>query len=308
MEKNENQNTTEEIIACLDSDVWGTVIRAEEEAPGIFYLATQEEGRLVCREIYAVTEAAVPQIVSSEACSYGHRENGLYLFEYGVDGSGWELIGFELERYLFKTGRTSSHDSLYSKALYAAENYPAYFGGVLPPRCTPDGMVLRVKKAAEGLFFVETERCTWLLAVSFPIWECELSEYAQGLGRVCEQDRTTGFEEAQYLFFTEEASAPALYELLGYKEYQGLLPYISSRAALETKLYQQFLGYTIEHNVMEMLGHGRGDFLDDILRSLGSEPPNISEEEMEQDQECRVANCIHYVPGHENERPWNLPI
>lgn len=306
MNTNEKSGTAENLGIYLDNEEWGDIVLTEEKAPGVFYLATKNGNHLLCREFYAVTEKAVPNIISQEALVYGTVCRDIRLFEFGED-NGWELIDYELGRYHMKAGTASKEQSLYCTALYAAEKYPDYFGGVTPPRYTPEGLVLRVKKVYEGIFFLETEQCRWMLALSYPIWNCDLSEYTQSLGKTCEQDLQAGTEEAAYLFFSEDVCAPALYELLDCSDYEGLLAYIDSRDTLETHLYCNFPAYTVQHNALEVSGHGKGDIFADILSCFGCEIPPLSEDEALLDQKRRVANCIHLVPGCENKRLLNLP-
>lgn len=306
MSKNGNRSAVEILSGYLDCKKWGDIVRANEEGPGIFYLATKDESHLVCREFYAVFPEASPQIISKDALTYGTACGDILLFEYGKRG-GWELIEFELERYRMKRGIADKPHSIYCTALYAAEKYPEYFGGVTPPRVTPEGLVLRAKKVYDGIFFLETERCQWMLAVSYPIWNCDLTEYTQRLGQNCKQDQDTGAEEAEFLYFSEDACAPALYELLACKEY-GIDEYITSRQALETALNLQFPAYVIQHNALEMTGHGQGDIIFNVLKALGCEAPVLSEEEEKKDRERRTANCIRLFPGFEDERLLNLPL
>ncbi len=306
MNKNEKYDAVEILSACLDSEEWGSIVQAEQEGPGVFYLMTKDEGHTICREFYAVAAKAVPQIISRETLAYGTACGEIHLFEYGkVDG--WELIQYELERYRLKTGAPAELQSLYCTAIYAAEKYPEYFGGVMPPRCTPEGLVLRVKKIYEGIYFLETERCHWMLAVSYPIWNCDLSKYTQRLGKTCAQEQQPGVEEFAYLYFSEDVCAPAIYELLDCPDYQALMAYITSRDTLETYLYRHFPAYVIQHNMLEVSRPVRGGIFADIMSCVGCVLPTLSEDEIRQEQERRAANCIHFVPGHENERLLNLP-
>lgn len=291
---------------ALDESEWGCVARVEEECPGVFYLATKADEQLFCRELYAVTEIAVPSIISAEALQYGKHDGQLILFEYGVEGAGWDIINYEICRYRVKNKILFEGDSLYSLAIYASEKYPEYFGGLLPPRYTPFGLTVRTKKAAEGLYFLETDRCQWVLAVAYIIWNDDLSEYAKKQGIIYEGDKQFGVAESQYMFFDEGTYAIPIYELLRIADYGGLKSYVSSNKILESYLYLRHPEYAIGNNVLEMSGHGRTDILLDILTSLGYDPPD--ESETEEETARRLANCIRFTPGAERERLLNLPL
>lgn len=293
----------------LDEVEWGEIRHVEVECPGVFYLGTQPvDGHLFGREMYAVTPEAIHTIVSDEALRYGVVSGGVYLFEYGVERSGYELICYEIYRYRVKKGIPVEQgtDSLYCAAVYAAEQYPEYFGGLLPPRHTPFGLTVRIKKVAEGLYFLETDRCQWVLAAAYPVWQCDLSPAVQKLGTFCKYDEQTGVQEAKYLFFEESCCAPAIYELLDLKEYQGLSDYITSRTALETEMFSRFPNYTIQHNCMEVTGRGKCDMLANLLVSIGAELPE--EYDSEEQQAKRIANCIHLTPETSSRRLLTLPL
>ncbi len=151
-----------------------------EECPGVFYLNICRPDSIVNRELYAVLPSAVPEIISEEAVTYGNKIGDTYFFEYDAGHSGWHLIQFEILRYKTKRGLLSEEEqSLYSTAIFAAEQYPEYFGETIPPRSTPWGLVIRYKKAVDGVYFLETDHCEWVLALSFTVWSVGISENAQ---------------------------------------------------------------------------------------------------------------------------------
>lgn len=287
-------------------EVWGEIKSMEEVCPGVFYLTTNRPGHIICREMYAVMPDS---IISEEALAYGESaDGGLHIFEYEVDGSGWELVHYELLRYQAKHGiPIDETDSLYCSAIYAADRYPAYFGGLIPPRITPWGLTLRYKKAAEGIFFLETDHCEWVLALSYPIWSVELSDVAKHLGKQCSLDKQMGEEEAEYLYFKRDACAPPIYELLDSSEYKGLFKFIRSKEVLETHLSRWFPEYVIWHNSMELSGHGISDILENLLGAFGCRP-EVSDEQAEEKQAQRISNCIRYMPELEELEHLLLPL
>ncbi len=292
-------------LYTLDESEWGDIVCVKEECPGVFYLATKSEYQIICREMYAVTESAVPAIISTEALHYGRRVGHLVIFEYGVEGAGWEIVNYEICRYRVKNNIPLEDDSLYCIAIYGAEKYPEYFGGLLPPRHTPYGLTVRTKKVTEGLYFLETGKCQWVLAIAYIIWNCDLSEYAQARGAFSQADRMEGVEECQYMFFDEGNCALPIYELLQVEDYHSLERYISSRETLETLLYLQHPEYVIENNMSELSGHGKGDMLFDVLALSGYDVPD--KEESGEETARRIANCVHITPGAEKVRLLNLP-
>ena len=289
----------------LEKEVWGEVQSVEEEAAGVLYVETAMPD-LCGKELYVVTPEAIPKIISEETLRYGTVVQGGYVFELYADGNGWELVSYELDRYrLRKAPSEEGREGIYTSSVYAAEKYPAYFGGILPPRSTPWGLVLRYKKVAEGIFFLETDRLEWVLAVAEPIWGVDLSEEARGLGQLWEGDRLLRRREAQYLYFQTSRCGPVIYELLDYEEYQTLLSYIPSKAALETKLYLNHPGYTLRHNFVQMSGQGKSDLLNRLASTLGAW--DLVEEHSSALDERRMRCCIQYSPELAHEPMLLLP-
>lgn len=308
MEQKEFNGSEVDFPYQLNSEIWGEIQHMEMECPGVYYLGTRPNDRShIGREMYAVVPDEADGVISEETLQYGKKDGKVCLFEYDVPGSGYELVRYEISRHFVKSGISleDRHSSLYCTAIYAAENYPEYFGGLLPPRHTPYGLTVRTKKVAEGVYFLETDKCQWVLAVAYPIWNCDLSEDVQRLGKTSKADILSGTEEAQYLFFEEKCCAPAIYELKQVEDYRGLDKCIRSSLALETHLYLHHLDYAISHNIMELTGHGMGDFLTDILAALGAELPE--NEETEEQQAKRIARCIHFTPEEVGQRLLMLP-
>ena len=288
------------------SEDMGAVRNVELRCPGVYYVVTSAGPYHVAREHYVVLQDAVPSIISPEVIAYGRPAGGgTYEFEHEVMGSGWELVEFEIIRYKTKRGIAPKNDeSLYATAIYEADRYPEYFGGHIPPRMTPWGLTIRWKKASEGIFFLETDRCEWVLALAQPFWSIDLSDVVQGYGEECEADLQLGAEEAVYRYFRGKGMAPAIFELLDYEDHRGLLGYIHSKEALETYLYDHCLEYVLQCNAAEMSGKGRADMLENLLAVFGCFPP---EENSEQAQKRREASCIHYYPELANVELLRLP-
>lgn len=285
----------------------GSVRRVQEECPGVFHVTTNLSTEHFCREHYVVTAEAVPNIISLEVLAYGRLiGEDAYEFEHEVGGSGWELVAFEIMRYKIKQGITlGNHESIYCTAVYDAERYPEYYGGHIPPRTTPWGLTIRWKKASEGIFFLETEHCEWVLALAQPIWSIDLPDVVKEYGQSCEADLQMGAEEAVYRYFRGSNIAPALFELLDSGVKSGLKNYIYGKEALETYLNVHCPEYVLWYNSLELSGHGKGDVLSDLLAAFGYSVE--SEEETEQDREKRIVNCIHYYPDFAGSELLRLP-
>jgi len=284
----------------LREEVWGEIKTAEEEGPGVFYIATQREEDLLCRELYAVTSSAIPDVISEEVIGYGKDCEDVFLFEYGVEGSGWDLVKYELLRY-----RVRHHlplgvdDSLYSYAVFCIDQYPTYFGSPIPPRNTPWGLTIRHKKVFEGAYFLETDKGIWAFALSYPVWNTVLSDFSQKFGTLCASDEAFGVEEARYLYFEGDSCAPALYELLNNAQYQGILNYITSKEVLEAHLYAFFPLYAAWHNLVEQSGWGKEAC---FCKLLGlDEYPEIEEMLKKRD------SLIHYDIALSREKLLLLP-
>lgn len=291
----------------FDEETWGEVVRAEEIVAGVFELAVRRVEDIVSREVYVVLPCAVPAVISYETISYGTPADGTTVFIHEKDWNGWELVDYELKRHKTRLDPSEANkEELFSGMVYTAEKYPAYFGGLIPPRCTPWGLTLRVKTVAEGVYFLETDSLEWVLAVANMIWDVDLSDASKRLGCLCEQDRQMRRREAQYLYFQKKNWGPVVYELLEYPEYQRFLEFISSKEALETQIYLQHPEYALCHNQAQATGNGKSDMLTNLLVYFG-EMEESDEEASEEVNQRRMACCIHYYPDHVNDTVFLLP-
>lgn len=220
----------------LDEEIWGALREVAEAAPGVYSVYMDPKpGEHLGRELYAVSEEAVPAVISKEVADRGTEVEGARVFVYEGAESLYNLVEYEVMRYCAKEGRPFREDrgSLYCAAVYNGEFFPWYFGGTIPPRDTPFGLTVRVKKADEGLFFLETDQCRWVLAVSYPIWNAELSAPVRRLGAFCGDTLSLRAEESRYLFFPVEHCANAVYELWESSDHTGLRQFVRSKQSLE---------------------------------------------------------------------------
>lgn len=292
----------------VDETRLGTLVTAKECCPGVYYLATKRDKRLFCDEYYAVVENYDGKAISKETIFYGKLSNGAYYFEYGRDNSGWDLVEFELLRYQIKYGTSVwglTDDDLYCRAIYAAELYPDYFGSYIPPRLTPYGQTLRYKTVTNGIYFLETDQCVWLLAICYPIWEGGISDVARCRGKICKETQALAGEQFNYLFFTADCCASVIYELsqMDHVYYEGFMQFIASDDELVAAMWETCPEYIITHNYLEQAGQGRGNYLDRLLSEFGVEPG----EEEDEDMEYPTTNCIVYNPNVSGKSYLLLP-
>lgn len=205
-------------IDALDQAV-GKITRVECYADGIYYIGAHKEDSASCfaAEYYVVENDT--KIISAQAKAYGTPIEGcsdLLLFQAEVEGKGFKIIEFELARY-----RVANHipldplESPYDIALFAAEDYPDYFGPYPAPTVTPFGNLLRYISLENGIIWMETDGEGWALALSYPIWASDLTPLAIALGKQTERDAALGIEKTMgYLFFSERDSCIPLFELL----------------------------------------------------------------------------------------------
>ena len=193
----------------------GEIEGAELLSPGVYFLASKKEADYP--EVYVVTADA--PAISEKARSYGQELPGhpdLRLYELDRPGSGRYIIDFELRRYRMKCHlpEIEDEDSLYTAALYGAEEHPDYFGTFPVPSLTPRGYTVRHKTILNGVYWLETDRCEEMLAVCYPIWQADITIPEQKQGEQLEYEQVRGIDNTMgYLFFPKQSSAIPLYDL-----------------------------------------------------------------------------------------------
>ena len=127
----------------------GEVVTVELKSPGVYYIATRKAGDIPeCPEVYVVTADA--PAISEKAWTYGQEFPGhpdLRVYDILQPKSGRYIIDFEMRRYQIKCHlpEIEDEDSLYTAALYGAEEHPDYFGAFPAPSFTPRGFTVRHK-------------------------------------------------------------------------------------------------------------------------------------------------------------------
>ena len=163
----------DELLYLLTNEL-GKILQWEEECPSVYYLGVlsgdENRGGL---EYYVVFEDAP---ISQEVRTMGRRlETGpawVYLLD-SEEGPRW-AVQYEILKYKTTHGLSLSEgESLREAALYGMELCPDYFGTYPVPPQTPWGFTLRHRPLDNGIYWLETNQCAEVLAVSYPMWEGE---------------------------------------------------------------------------------------------------------------------------------------
>ncbi len=244
----------------------GIVVEAEPVIPGVYdaVLAQPETG--VGTEAYIVSRRA--DGISGSAKKYGKEAPGYpELLVYSEDETGDPrcIISYELSRHkILRQLPMPEDETIRSIAATGAEMYPEYFGSCPVPFLTPWGCTTRNKVIANGVFWLETERCHRGLAVACPKYD-DLSSGAAGLA---EQFDDGSGQMPGYLFFKETDSCVPLFELLFCGGDEPLFCEID-RATLMNAIYQFHPEYAAQHNMNEQAGRNDGAGL--LLRIMGAD-------------------------------------
>ena len=159
-------------------NVLGPIAEKEQLCPGVYLLTARYDEEPLARDYYAVTDEA---ILPHKAKSYGRKLSGLRLFSLTDGSEEYKIIKYEIAKY-----RTQNHlpldEPLRATAYFAAHSFPDYFGAFPVPLQTPRGFTTRHWILDNGIYWLETDQCEEVLAVSYPVWSSELSNIAEKLG------------------------------------------------------------------------------------------------------------------------------
>ena len=247
-----------------------------------------------CEDIYRVT--AIPpdsflpdeyyifpagtQMLSAAAKAYGTplpSRPELLSVLHGVTGSGSAVIHYEVLRYLTRNNLPfpEGEDDIHVVAVYGMESNPEYFGAYPVPLITPQGYTLRYKQILNGMFALETEHGDRMVAIAYPIWADDLSDYTLQYGLKAFSDIAQDIHRTYgYLFFSEETACLALLELSRSYEYPAD---IINMAAVKNAVFQNFPDYMIQYNQNEI--SGRNDGIGRFYQMLGMEVELTGKEE-----------------------------
>lgn len=255
-------------------DELGPIVEKEWACPGVYFLTARNEDELIARDYYAVMEKS---IIPQEARPYGKKISGLWLFPMTDGSEEYKIIQYEVAKY-----RTQNNlpvdEPLRATAFFAAQSFPEYFGTFPVPLHTPMGCTVRHWILDNGIYWIETEQCKELLAVSYPVWSTELSDLTANLGEQTEYDKAHGIEETLgYIFFPARASCIPLRELMRARpEWAGT---VIDKPALMNAIWDAAPEYAYLMNWQEQ--SGKNDLFSALLAEIGVDvEPNIAMENM----------------------------
>jgi len=254
------------------SDVFSDIRSVEQQGPGVYYVVSRDEGDcLILAEHYIVEQQS--RIISEEAKRYGReipQHPELLLYSCAEEKGGYRIIEFELDKYAVQTHDDPALvEGLHNTAVFYMELHPEYFGAYPAPIITPKGPLTRYKIIDNGIFWLETTQCAHLMAVCYPIWESELSDYLKSRGMMTDSDKEQGIDKTLgYLFFEEKDFCLVIFELVQVRK-EWIEAGMVDRPALMNAIWQFHPDYAASHNINEQ--HGLNDGLGLLLKALGHE-------------------------------------
>lgn len=243
-------------LPFLLEDDFSEMYHREAYCPGVYYIVGQRLGEEIPAEYYIVHREQAP--LSDAAKAYGEAANSdpnLLIYRMDDPASGRTVVTYEVQKYL--AGQhlplLESEDVL-STAIYGMEHHPEYFGDYPVPPMTPRGAVTRHKRLACGVFALETERFERMIAVCYPVWSCDLSDYTVQQAEMLDSDLQQGIDTTHgYLFFPESAGCLALFELWRFYD-EIMASGLIDRAAMMNAIYVHHPEHAVRHNKREQEG------------------------------------------------------
>lgn len=252
-------------------DVLGDILEAEEECPGVYYVAARRNDEPPFAREYYIIAADTP-VIPQKAKKYGQPIPGcpkILLYSMQEERSGYKIIDYEIAKYRTEHGiPLSDGETLREIKAFHREHHPEYFGPYPVPAVTPGGSVLRHHVIDNGVYWLETDRDGPLLSVCYPIWT-ELSDYAMKLSRQAEQDQQQeDIDNPDYLFFSESDSCVPVFELLLVRSEWEMSGRVN-KAALMNAIWSHHPEYAAFYNAEEQAGFH--DMLGLLLQNFGNE-------------------------------------
>lgn len=239
------------------SQVLGKIIRVEYLCPGVYFItALNKAVPLELGVDYYIVLKNSPAI-SATGKAYGkevanHPE--LLSYRYEDERSGQFVVEYEAYKFM-----TNNHmplpegETLCETALYGTELNPEYFGTYPVPVMTPWGYTLRHKTVGNGIYWMETEECCWILGVH-DLLTNDLSDKTQKRGKRLDYGQENDADSFGYLFFDLESSCLALYELVYlHNEWLDVI----NRTALENTICLNHPDYAEAHNQQQLRSFGK---------------------------------------------------
>ena len=262
-------------IQRIAEDELGTVVLFEQIALGVYEAATKlDEEAIGFPNDYYLVELDSP-IISEKAKTYGKPlgdDTGIVLFDIDDETGGRFIIDYELALYRLKAGiQQDNESSVHELATFGREHHPEYFGEYPVPTVTPWGYIARHKKIENGIYWIETDVGQNVLSLSYPFWNCELTEAAKVYGKHTQDDIEKGIDNCLgNLFFLQADACIPIFELLLLRP-QWMESGMIDRPALMNAIWELHSEYAISYNTTEQAGGH--DALGVILNSLGVDVP-----------------------------------
>ena len=271
-------NTDREFPYNLEADL-GEFLEVEEFCPGIFYISAKSEDYPIALE-YLVLKSD-NTILSEIAKSYGKVPDfatDVLLYYLDDNFGGRQVAMYEVMRYRATHGMPPlSYGDVADIAVFGMENNPEYFGAFPVPIHTTRGKTLRYKTLARGVFAIETSTFERVVAICYPIWACDISDYVKTLGELLPGEKDT-VKTLPYLFFPEHSACLALFEI--WNEYPVLAksPCLNY-AAIMNAVWERFPEFAAARNIHEQSGDN--DVSAKLLKLTGIEiEPKLHPENM----------------------------
>ncbi len=266
--------TAYEIHQCVETEL-GEIVLFRQKAPGVYEAATKyDAGQIGFANDYYIVELDSP-VISDEAKQTGKalgKNTGIVFFDIDDTPGGKFIIEYELALYRKKAGLPPEDISpIHEIVTFGREYHPDYFGEYPVPAVTPWGYSTRYRKIENGIYWLDTDKGQSVLALSYPFWNCELSEAAKSYGRHTEDDLKKGVSSCMgYLFFLRDDACIPLFELLPLRSHW-LNSGVIDRRALMNAIWTLHSEYALSFNATEQAGGH--DVLGLLLNTLGADVP-----------------------------------
>lgn len=263
-----------------DLDELGEVVAAEQECPGVYYVAVNQGGSFAA-EFYIVERGT--EAISDKAKAYGKPLDlrpDLLSIPLDDPAAGGKVIAYEIKKYRLANDLPDTDgETLLTLEVYGRENNPEYFGPYAAPTDTPMGKTTQSTELANGVFYLKTDSGKAAVAVCYPLWEAAFTEYTKQLGRQTAYDCQHGIDNTLgYLFFGMKDACLALFEILSDRP-ELIERGVIDPAALNNAIWRQHPEYAVIYNRTEQTG--LHDALGLLLNAAGvDEDLTISPERM----------------------------
>ena len=249
----------------------GQILDWDKLCYGVYYLGIQAdpESEYPWSEYYLVLDNAP---ISQDARALGKPFPGTSALLYPIDPpdeAAWTAVMYELCRNGSAHGIQPLEGwSLTDAAMEGMELCPAYFGPFPVPPRTPWGWTLRHRPLDNGVYWMETDQGKTVLAVCYHIWSTEFSDGVKQAGKKLSCEEACDNEAPYYLFFEEETSCTAIFELLKVRP-EWFSTGLIRKTELMNAIWKYAPMYAMAYNTEEQAGLHDG--LGILLQMLGED-------------------------------------